>query len=524
MGCGVGKVDNFHEAYVLGNKIWQGEMGQVRTAKKPYEADDLSVRILDLRKKGASSGSDAVDPKLRKRANHEAQVWSKAGQHDHIVKLLDVIWETPMLYMVTEYCDYSLLYILERMPLVNEQTLSRFFRDALLALQHLHKRGIVHCDVRVDNFLVCGKKFTFKLTGFGAAQLLPTEGTQGTAYLYTPSGHASYMSPEMLSGKGYEYKTDVWSLGVIVYLLFYGQYPYKPKEKTATSMKDAILKGEPPPTFEPWMATQRTAIFSNAAMAFLKALLDRNVEERPTAEECMEFTYLKLVDQHEGREAALKQKLLPMLCGALRSGAFEVLTSVDEETDVDILLNYQQFPYHGPISPWTPLRPHCSILKSAMEATQDKSSTWQEEPDAIQALRKMRQGEVAQQLGTVLRGPNKESAMEGEFSISLGELKKMRKGDVFDELHKIMPRKSQDMSGMSGSVPTAAAAREAKKRSDALEKETASDGLACTESSQELHKVHEVKASAQRRQQEQEQGVQQELALADSSLGPVTVL
>mmetsp|Transcript_25342 Transcript_25342/g.46414 ORF Transcript_25342/g.46414 Transcript_25342/m.46414 type:complete len:464 (+) Transcript_25342:1-1392(+) len=451
MGCAaVGKTGNFHEAYVLGTKVWQADGVQVRVAKRAYDEQeaachqasqaDISVRIVSLRGlKSFKDRRDTVDPQLRKRAQHEAHMWSKVGQHENIVRLLEVILEGPMMYMVTEPCDYGILYILERMPLLNEQTLARFFRDGLKALQHVHKQGIVHGDVRLDNFFVSGSKFVLKLTGFGAAAQLPSD----KSLLYTTSGHVPYMSPEMLSGAGYEFKTDVWSLGVVVYLLFYGRFPYKPKEKTAESMREAIIKNEPPPAFEPWMATQRDVVFTDAAMEFLTMLLRHSVAERPTAGKALESNYLEQADSTDARGVALEQKLLPMLCGALRCGAFVRLTSKEEETDIDTWVNLQQSPYHGPISPWTPLRPHASILKAAMEASHTPASM--EEPDAIQALRKIREGDVAQQLGTIMRGDG-ERKMEGEFSIALGDLRRMRKGDGSDELHRFTPAKSEERS------------------------------------------------------------------------------
>eukprot|EP00971_Amphidinium_carterae_P199515 3959717-Amphidinium_carterae.1 len=330
MGCvAAGQASNFHEAYILGGKIWQGEFTQVRVCKKPYEIEDVAVRVIDLRKPGDPASTDAL--RLRQTQN-ELRIMAKVGSHPNVVQFMEAIWEGSFLYIVHDCCDYSLLYILERLPYLNEQTLSKFFKAALLSLQHIHSRGIVHCDVRLDNFLVTGTGFTFKLTGFRHARtLLNSEQVQGAAYLYSIGPHPAYMSPfmspEMIGGKGFDYKTDLWSLGVVVYLLFYGTTPYKPRANTEASMKEVILAGEPPPSYEAWMRKHRPTIFSAAAMTFLKALLDRNADERPTASEGLTFPYMKLADSMEGRELAEKQKLLPQLCGALKAGGFEHLST-----------------------------------------------------------------------------------------------------------------------------------------------------------------------------------------------------
>mmetsp|Transcript_19051 Transcript_19051/g.34470 ORF Transcript_19051/g.34470 Transcript_19051/m.34470 type:complete len:539 (+) Transcript_19051:68-1684(+) len=444
MGCRASKTGNFHEAYVVGGKIWQGETAQVRTVKRAYSVEDLSVRVLDVRKASSKGDGDEVDAALKRKVVHEFRVWSRVGSHENIVRSMEIVWDGPFAYIVTENCDYSLLYILERLPLLNEQTLSRFFLQAVKALNHVHGQGIVHCDIRPDNFLVSGKDFVFKLTGWSCAKFLNTEEIQGRAFLYKESGLVPYMSPEMISGKGYDFKTDIWSLGVVVYLLFYGCFPYKPTENNLDSMRQAIRKGDPAPTFEPWISAHKSNAFSPAAMTFIQALLDRNMEERPTADEALSFPYLKLAAHNEARELATKQRLLPMLCGALRSGAFEVLAAAEVENDVDLLLKFYQFPYHGQISPWLEPRPHASILKAAMESAQE--ATESQEPLALQALKRMRQGETAKQLGTTSWAGGGDRMVDGEFSISLADLKRLRKGEVYDGLKSTMPTGSEELS------------------------------------------------------------------------------
>eukprot|EP00971_Amphidinium_carterae_P211112 4189108-Amphidinium_carterae.2 len=91
---------NFHQAYVVGGKIWQGETAQVRTVKKEYAVEDLSVRIVDLRKQSTKGDTDEVDPGLKKKASMEKLVWSRVGRHENIVRLLEIIWDGPLAYMV----------------------------------------------------------------------------------------------------------------------------------------------------------------------------------------------------------------------------------------------------------------------------------------------------------------------------------------------------------------------------------------------------------------------------------------
>jgi serine/threonine protein kinase len=188
-------------------------------------------------------------------------------------------------YMVMERCKKSVMDVFEeRGPAFPD--FPRVIREMLTAVAHVHRRGAVHRDVKPNNFLLGGPDGkTVKLCDFGMAVRMPRKGL-----LKDSCGTASYMSPEMLRGKGYGQSTDVWSLGVSAYVLVFGALPYVPKgEQSPEAMKDIILLGHPKPSFAiPWRSKEGPPM---EELALVRELLARNPNDRPTADAALELPH-----------------------------------------------------------------------------------------------------------------------------------------------------------------------------------------------------------------------------------------
>merc|ERR1719353_856031 len=148
-----------------------------------------------------------------------------------------------------EKCASGLLQALEKMPEINERGLGTVFAQMLLGISHCHGAKVVHRDVKPDNFLVGGEGGqTIKLGDFGLSAIMPKQGKLPGVF-----GTAPFMCPEMLVGRWYDEKADVWSFAVIVYVLLFGLFPYMPKQQSSKAMKQAIIEGgSTPPSFEPF--------------------------------------------------------------------------------------------------------------------------------------------------------------------------------------------------------------------------------------------------------------------------------
>jgi serine/threonine-protein kinase HSL1 (negative regulator of Swe1 kinase) len=147
----------------------------------------------------------------------------KLLEHDNIVRLYDVWENSNELYLIMEYVEGGELfhYVEQRKGLHEDETII-IFRQIIAALLYCHRMHICHRDLKPENILLDPTKMTVKLIDFGMAAL-QTDGR----LLSTPCGSPHYAAPEVVSAKPYDGKqADVWSCGVILYVMLTGTTPY----------------------------------------------------------------------------------------------------------------------------------------------------------------------------------------------------------------------------------------------------------------------------------------------------------
>ncbi|KAK4991000.1 serine/threonine-protein kinase gin4 [Elasticomyces elasticus] len=166
----------------------------------------------------------------------------KLLEHRNIVRLYDV-WENKQeLYLIMEYVQGEELftYIESRRGLPEDETIY-LFRQLIAALLYCHRLHIHHRDLKPENILIDTNSHEIKLADFGMAALQP-EGK----FLSTPCGSPHYAAPEVVSKKQYDGgKADVWSCGVILYVMLTGTTPYNySREGDLRAMFKTIARAE----------------------------------------------------------------------------------------------------------------------------------------------------------------------------------------------------------------------------------------------------------------------------------------
>lgn len=218
-----------------------------------------------------------------------------------------------------ELCDSTLLRFLERganHKELNERALAFVFRQCLLACQHIHERGVVHRDIKPDNYMVQGQQV--KMCDFGLSAVLGEGGRM--AGLTGICGTAPYIAPEMLQGQRYSTPVDLWSVGVMTHTLFFGDFPYNGTERTARAMKRAIRDGDKKPTFEPGRHGGAVAPrVSEAAVELCRGLLHRSPGRRWKVDQALSCEFV--VAGEEIDESL--PSLLPVLHIAKHAGVFD---------------------------------------------------------------------------------------------------------------------------------------------------------------------------------------------------------
>ncbi|KAI1889829.1 hypothetical protein AGOR_G00166960 [Albula goreensis] len=213
----------------------------------------------------------------------------KRVNHGHIIHLEEV-FETPRrMYMVTELCEGGeLKEILKKKKQFTEEETRHIIHSLAEATVYLHKKDIVHRDLKLENILVkschSGEKnelLHIKITDFG---LSVQKGGVGCKMMQTTCGTPIYMAPEVIDGHDYSQQCDVWSIGVIMYTLLCGEPPFL--SKSEDRLFHIIRKGELTFASPVWDS------ISDGAKRVLQCLLKVDPAHRITANELLDNPWI----------------------------------------------------------------------------------------------------------------------------------------------------------------------------------------------------------------------------------------
>jgi calcium-dependent protein kinase len=224
------------------------------------------------------------DPKYISKLQEEVNVLRELRGHDNVIRLYDVFCVDNELFIITELGrGGDLFHLLTTHPKhgVTESYAAKTVSEMLSAVSFLHLRSICHRDLKLENWVLeSGKDVwsSLKLIDFG----LSTHYTPGQR-LSRVVGSSYYVAPEVLK-KSYTESCDLWSLGVIVYMLLSGAPPFYGKNDEA--IKASIVQGEY--TFPHELFRD----VSDEAMAFVSTLLSYNIEYRYTADQALTHPWL----------------------------------------------------------------------------------------------------------------------------------------------------------------------------------------------------------------------------------------
>ncbi|MGB9287136.1 MAG: protein kinase domain-containing protein [Terracidiphilus sp.] len=228
-------------AYTLIASIGQGGMGSVWLARRSDGRFERQVAIKFL---SIAVGSETGVQRFRREGRILGQL-----THPHIAELIDAgVTDRGERYLILEYVEGEPIDVYCDQRSLNVESRIRLFRDVLLAVSHAHTNLVVHRDIKPSNVLV-DKDGQVKLLDFGIATLLQREGAAPAATQLTLEGGAGltplFASPEQISGGAITTATDVYSLGVLLFLLLTGQHPTGPGPHSPAELIRAITEKEP---------------------------------------------------------------------------------------------------------------------------------------------------------------------------------------------------------------------------------------------------------------------------------------
>ncbi|VDD88981.1 unnamed protein product, partial [Enterobius vermicularis] len=208
--------------YDLEKTIGKGHFAVVKLASHVFTGEKVAVKVIDKSK---------FDEKIASHFMQEVRCM-KLVQHPNIVRLYEVIDTQTKLFLILELGDYDMYDFIMRNG-CPEDIAQQYFCQIINAIDYCHKLHVVHRDLKPENVVFFEKLGMVKLTDFGFSNKF-TPGKQ----LATSCGSLAYSAPEILLGDAYDAPAvDVWSLGVILYMLLCGRLPFQEANDSETLTK-----------------------------------------------------------------------------------------------------------------------------------------------------------------------------------------------------------------------------------------------------------------------------------------------
>ena len=240
--------------YPVVRHLGSGATSEVYLCHDPFAKRDVAVKLVS-----AALFNDPERGKLyRKLFVTEASLAGKL-QHPHICQIYDAVADESAHYIVMEYVDGGTLEPFctpDRLQPV-DKTVELVFK-CTRALEFAHKMGITHRDIKPANILYAGAT-DVKITDFGAALIASGESTQISAI-----GSPAYMSPQQVKEHPLDHRTDIYSMGVVMYHLLAGRLPFQASNNFSLIYQITNVDPPPPSSFRPGIPQALDAIVRRA--------------------------------------------------------------------------------------------------------------------------------------------------------------------------------------------------------------------------------------------------------------------
>ncbi|XP_070841388.1 death-associated protein kinase 2 [Chaetodon trifascialis] len=278
------KPENVADFYEIGEVLGRGHFAQVRQVCERSTGTCWAGKFLKIRKSACSRlGLE------RTSVEQEVEIL-QAVQHPNIVTLKDVFESRAEVVLILELVGGGELFdfIAEKENLLESEAIE-FMKQILEGLRFMHRKNIAHFDLKPENIMLSDKVSShpnIKLIDFGLAHHFH----QGEEYRST-SGTPQYIAPEVINYEPLSTTADMWSIGVITYILLSGFSPFQ-GETNEDTLRNIIAMNY---KFD----AQHFSMTSSMAKDFIQKLLVKNPNERLTAEECLLHPWIKPITRKE---------------------------------------------------------------------------------------------------------------------------------------------------------------------------------------------------------------------------------
>ena len=216
---------------------------------------------------------------LKKRIHNEIFIL-KTIQHPNIVKLIDFEYVNDYIFIIFEYCDNGNVSQFIGKEL-DENKLCSLFRQICQGLHYIHSKNIIHRDIKPENILMKGD--IPKICDFGFSTIIKDENSLTSTICGTPL----FMSPENLCLQDHTISTDIWSIGILFYMIAYGKHPFGNLQNIQEYKMKIMTKIHYPKTF------------SDSLVDLLKNMIIIEPKNRFTIKDVLDHPFFSIKEEDE---------------------------------------------------------------------------------------------------------------------------------------------------------------------------------------------------------------------------------
>ncbi|KAF5743883.1 CBL-interacting serine/threonine-protein kinase 9-like isoform X2 [Tripterygium wilfordii] len=251
--------------YEIGKTIGEGSFAKVKFAKNVETGDCVAIKILDR--------DQVLRHKMVEQIKREISTM-KLIKHPNVIKIIEVLASKRKIYIVLEFVDGGELFDkIAKRGRLREDEARRYFQQLINAVDYCHSRGVYHRDLKPENLLL-DSYGVLKVSDFGLSAL--SKQVREDGLLHTACGTPNYVAPEVLTDKGYDgTSSDIWSCGVILFVLMAGYLPFE--EANLMALYRKICRAE----------FSCPSWFSAGSKNLIKRILDPNPLTRITIPEIL---------------------------------------------------------------------------------------------------------------------------------------------------------------------------------------------------------------------------------------------
>ena len=224
---------NFFDYYEMLDDLGEGIFGSVKLGVEKKTKERVAIKIIK-KKKAKPSDMELVRTEID---------IMKLCHHPNVVHLLDHFENADYIFIVMEYIRGGRLtdYMKEKKFHFSEKRAAEIIYEIALGVKYLHKYGIIHRDLKPDNIMLTesNDKGHIKIMDFGLSKILGKKEKTSDGF-----GTLTFVSPEVLIRKPYNKEIDIWSIGVILYLILSGDLPFDDEEDDEEKIAKSIVFNE----------------------------------------------------------------------------------------------------------------------------------------------------------------------------------------------------------------------------------------------------------------------------------------